>query len=149
MIKLHPFEEKQYESPALNLPESAVLVKTDIFNNNAVSLYDILNLFDCLVTDYSSIYFDYLLLDRPMIFVDCDLGEYKKARGLVFNDYNFWTPGPKVKTFSDFCREFKTCLENNFYYHKERNLINKLINENLDNNSSKRVLDSVVYKTDI
>jgi CDP-glycerol glycerophosphotransferase len=142
VVKLHPFEEKQYTD--LNLPENAILVKSDVFNSNSISLYDILNAFDVLVTDYSSIYFDYLLLNRPIIFVNCDLGEYKNVRGLVFEDYGFWTPGPKTKTFTEFNTQLNLSLENKSYFGNERSLINKLINEHTDNNSSRRVMEAAL-----
>lgn len=50
---------------------------------------------DCLITDYSSIYFDYLYLDKPIIFFPFDLKEYTSARELYL-DYNEVTPGAKV-----------------------------------------------------
>ena len=52
---------------------------------------------DVLITDYSGIYFDFLLLDRPIIFVPYDLDDYEARRGFLF-DYHHFTPGPKVVT---------------------------------------------------
>jgi len=143
IAKLHPFEEKQYSETDLNLPENSVLVKSEAFNRNLMSIYDILSLFDILITDYSSIYFDYLLLDKPMIFASTDLNEYKDGRGLVFNDYNFWTPGPKVTTFSDFKTKLERCLYDKEFYSKERALINGLINECNNADASARVIQSI------
>lgn len=61
-------------------------------------VYPVLCETDLLVTDYSSIYFDYLLLDRPMVFFPYDLDEYRsRERGLLF-DYADLTPGPKAHT---------------------------------------------------
>lgn len=54
-----------------------------------------------LVTDYSSIYFDYLLLDKPIIFFNYDLEEYlNNSRDMYFN-YDEFTPGRKYKTRLD------------------------------------------------
>ncbi len=50
---------------------------------------------DILITDYSGIYYDYLLLDRPVIFLPCDYEEYERTRGFVY-DYDIITAGPKV-----------------------------------------------------
>lgn len=59
-------------------------------------VYTFLSKVDILITDYSSIYFDYLLWKRPIIFFPYDLDYYRdEDRGLIF-DYDEYTPGPKV-----------------------------------------------------
>ncbi|MCX8131254.1 MAG: CDP-glycerol glycerophosphotransferase family protein [Clostridia bacterium] len=143
VIKLHPFEEKQYSGSELDLPQNSVLVKSDAFNTNTVSMYDILGLFDVLVTDYSSIYFDYLLLDRPIVFVTSDLNTYKSGRGLIFEDYDFWTPGPKTKTFDEYVQCLRKCLQDKEYYKAERKLVNGLVNQYTDNRSAERIMQCV------
>ncbi|NHN59347.1 MULTISPECIES: CDP-glycerol glycerophosphotransferase family protein [Halorussus] len=61
-------------------------------------VYPFLRHADALVTDYSSIYFDYLLLDRPVVFHAYDLDEYRARRGFYF-DYESVAPGPVARTF--------------------------------------------------
>ncbi len=59
-------------------------------------VYTFLNQIDVLITEYSSIYYDYLLWERPIIFFPYDLEYYRDHdRGLLFN-YDEYTPGPKV-----------------------------------------------------
>jgi CDP-glycerol glycerophosphotransferase len=63
-----------------------------------VTLYpDINDLFlasDVLVTDYSSVMFDYAVLDRPMLFLVPDLADYRsRLRGFYF-DFEATAPGP-------------------------------------------------------
>ena len=53
---------------------------------------------DILITDYSSVFFDYANLKRPMIFFTYDLEEYKDdIRGFYF-DFEEKAPGPLVET---------------------------------------------------
>ena len=66
----------------------------------ATDVYPFLRHADALVTDYSSIYFDYLLLDRPVVFYAYDLDEYRARRGFYF-DYGSVAPGPVARTFDD------------------------------------------------
>ena len=53
---------------------------------------------DALITDYSSIYFDYMLCKKPIFYFHYDLETYlQQSRDLYF-DYNDFTKGVKVKT---------------------------------------------------
>lgn len=63
----------------------------------------VLGLADVLVTDYSSVMFDYVLLDRPMVFYTPDLREYTTQRGSYF-DLREHAPGPLAETEDDLFR---------------------------------------------
>jgi len=58
-----------------------------------VDVQELLMVTDLLITDYSSIIFDYAILGRPMIFFPWDLDKYKKERAFYF-DYEDFVPGP-------------------------------------------------------
>ena len=85
----------------------------------------ILNIFDCLITDYSSIYIDYLLTDKPMIFLPYDRQQYLDGRGMNF-DYDDVTPGPKPETFNDFLDALSPKED---FWKSERTRVNRLFNE--------------------
>lgn len=62
---------------------------------------------DMLITDYSSVFFDYANLGRPMIFYTYDLDNYRdKLRGFYF-DFEENAPGPLVKTTDRLIEEIK------------------------------------------
>lgn len=56
---------------------------------------------DVLITDYSSIYIDYLLLDRPIIFYYFDYEKYLQSDREMYFEYEKVTPGEKVKNFKE------------------------------------------------
>lgn len=56
---------------------------------------------DVLVTDYSSVYFDFLLLDRPVIFTPFDIEQYNNIDREFYEDYNLATPGPKCRNWDE------------------------------------------------
>jgi CDP-glycerol glycerophosphotransferase (TagB/SpsB family) len=98
---------------------------------------------DVLVTDYSSIYVDYLLLDRPIVFAPYDLQEFIRKRGLLFDDYDFWTPGPKVHSFSEWLRAVDEALDGSDPYGPLRKTINSLLNYYQSVDSCRQVIDMV------
>src|SRR5699024_5352676 len=53
-----------------------------------IPTHDLLPQVDVLVTDYSSIYFDFAILGRPVIFFVCDWDEESSARGALFDVYH-------------------------------------------------------------
>ena len=94
-------------------------------NEQAEDVTGILNIFDCLITDYSSIYIDYLLTDKPMIFLPYDRQQYLDGRGMNF-DYDDVTPGPKPETFNDF---LDALSPNEDFWKSKRTRVNRLFNE--------------------
>ncbi|NPV64620.1 MAG: CDP-glycerol glycerophosphotransferase family protein [Methanobacteriaceae archaeon] len=138
LVKFHPVEEKEATKYFKDL-RNVKLIKTETLQENLIDLYNILPCIDILITDYSSIYFDFLLLDRPIIFITTDLKEYKKKRGFILEPFEFWTPGPKVKNFDKLLKELEKTIKNPNYYQEERKLINDLVNYYKDNKSAERV----------
>ena len=55
---------------------------------------------DLCVTDYSSLVFEYSLLDRPVLFYAYDLDDYNDWRGFYYN-YDELTPGPVCRTMDE------------------------------------------------
>lgn len=94
-------------------------------NQEAEDVTGILNIFDCLITDYSSIYIDYLLTDKPMIFLPYDRAQYLDGRGMNF-DYDEVTPGPKPENFAQFLDCLATDTDS---WASERQRVNLLFNE--------------------
>jgi len=144
LVKFHPLEEKKamkYFKSAKNIK----LIKTETLQEKLLDLHNILPCADILVTDYSSVYFDFLLLDRPIIFIVPDLEEYRKKRGFILEPFEFWTPGPKVKNFKKFLEEIKKSIKDPDYYSQERRTINNLINYHKDDKSTERIY-KLVFK---
>lgn len=147
LIKMHPFEEEHYSKFFKKQNnENIIPITSEKLQNNFLDLYDILGALDILITDYSSVYFDFLLLDKPIIFLPTDLEEYSKSRGLLFEPYDFWAPGPKATNFKDFLEELEKCIKNPEYYGKERKLVNDIVNKYQDNKSCERVYNLVFGK---
>lgn len=61
-------------------------------------IYPVMSLIDLMITDYSSIYLDYLLLKRPVVFFPYDYAKYRSQDRDLLVDYDWITPGPKCYT---------------------------------------------------
>lgn len=149
VLKLHPFEERYWFSRDnfKQCNENIVILKTECLTTHLISVYEVLKDFDILITDYSSIYFDFLLLNRPIIFLPLDLEEYAQTRGFLLEPYDFWTPGPKATTVEMLIDEIQKCISDPAYYERERNTINNLINHYQDGKSSERVWKEILCMT--
>lgn len=89
---------------------------------------EILNLFDLLITDYSSIYIDFLLTRKPIVFLPYDREEYLNERGMNF-PYDQVTPGPKPKSLQEFLNSIEGLLYNHDGYVCQRAEMNQFFNE--------------------
>ena len=106
-------------------------------------IYDLLMKTSILITDYSSIFFDYLLTDRPVIFAPFDYDDYINSEREFYFDYNKITPGPKCKNWEEVFNVIKDIIRGDDNYIKERKKINSMFNYFKDGNSSKRVYEYI------
>lgn len=66
-------------------------------NSHKLNINRLMCVADILITDYSSLAFEYSLFTRPMIFFAFDIDQYNDYRGMYY-DYDEITPGPVVTT---------------------------------------------------
>lgn len=119
LLREHPYYPSVVPEDFQNL-SNVLFFNSDIFPE----IMDYLSLFDKLITDYSSIYLDFLCLNKPIAFIPYDLDEYIANVG--FNvDYFTISPGPKITSFSDFQRFIFTAED---LYHEDRARVMRLIN---------------------
>ena len=71
-----------------------------VFINPDFDKYPLLPRFDIIITDYSSLCLEFLLLDKPSIFYVYDFDEYRKDPGIPEEFWNL-VPGPRVQTFKE------------------------------------------------
>lgn len=97
---------------------------------------------DILITDYSSVFFDYANLKRPIIFYMYDLEKYKdNMRGFYIDLEGL--PGNIVKTEEDLIKEIKD-IESNFEYDDTYIRFNEKYNYLDDGKASKRVVEDII-----
>jgi CDP-glycerol glycerophosphotransferase (TagB/SpsB family) len=90
VIKRHPYEQ----GPAISGFANIVEVPQTRMDREQVSLYEMLAATDLLITDVSSVWIDFLALDRPILIYVPDKDEFAKERGFVLEPYEEWSPSP-------------------------------------------------------
>ncbi len=137
-IKLHPF----------NKPSDILIAKLEqsknIFFLEYDAIYEIISEYDILITDYSSIYFDYLLLDRPIVFAPFDKENYLQKDREFYFDYEEVTPGPKAMNWDEVMESLIIFNKDPRTYSKERKIIKDRFHTYQDNNSTERVYKAIL-----
>lgn len=97
---------------------------------------------DILITDYSSVFFDYANLKRPIVFYMYDLEDYKDdIRGFYIDLKEL--PGNITKTEEELVDEINK-VQNDFKYDKKYERFNKKYNYLDDGEASKRVVEKII-----
>ena len=112
-----------------------------IFFFDESDTYPLMSNFDCLITDYSSIFTDYLLLDRPIIFYPYDLDTYKEKEGLSV-DYTT-LPGPKVFKIDELLAAMAAVTKGVDEYVAARKTTRDLYHAYQDGRASERIIKTI------
>lgn len=108
-----------------------------------VSAYDDINelyiISEILITDYSSVFFDYAILERPMLFYMYDMEEYRdEMRGFYLDVRKL--PGPIMKTEKELAEAIKTVSSFEAEYRDFTKHFNEEYNKMNDGNASERLV---------
>ncbi len=114
------------------------------FYDSACDVYPFMRLADVMVTDYSSIYMDYLLLDRPVIFYCPDYDEYVACNRELQFPYDDMTPGPKCHNQDEFEAALKQAAYNDDGWGEARQAMCAKAFQDRDGNASQRIADHLV-----
>ena len=135
LIRLHPFIAEK--------------INKSIFNEYVINvcqypaLSELLSVSDILITDYSSICFDFSLLRKPTVFYAYDYDEYVKCRGGFYLDFNSEMPGPVAYTQQQLEDCIKEISVNGDVYTDKLIEFNKKYSTMNDGGSVKRIVDEL------
>ena len=122
-----------------------IYIDDSFFKSKKISSYKFISSCDALLTDYSSVFYDFLLVNKPIGFTWDDIEAYKKNVGLVEN-YEWYTScGKKNYSLSDFL-SFIDSLDGIDDYINRRNIVRKVVTTS-DFNSTNRVVDFIIKKS--
>ncbi len=138
ILKFHPDPHFNYEMHNYD---------SILFYDNSKDVYPLLKEVDCLITDYSSIYMDFLLINKPVIFFPYDYEKYTSMDRKFLIDYECITPGPKVhsqESLEYWIKKFLVKNEDEFL--EERKKILNLSFRYKDGKSSERIFEKIINR---
>lgn len=146
IIKPHPAQD-------LNLIKNIDLSNIRLLWNETmlaqgIQTNELLEQTDAMITDYSGIYFDYLLLNRPIAITLDDIKEYAQQTGFVFDNPLDVLKGEYVYSFEELCDFIEMVYEGKDNSIIERQKIRDLTNAFSDDKASERVYDFVMKKVE-
>jgi CDP-glycerol glycerophosphotransferase (TagB/SpsB family) len=109
--------------------------------DNESDMYPLFSKVDLLITDYSSIFFDFLLTDKPVLFYPYDKDDYLTKDRSMYDKYDSVTPGHKAYDFNEFYQKLELFFkEPNALKESvlDYNVIKKMYNKYNDSDASKR-----------
>ena len=137
-LRLHPFVSRAFKDD--NLSERVVNV------SDYPDLNELMAVSDGLITDYSSLIFDYCVLNRPMYFYADDIVKFGLNDRGFYLDYNNELPGIIPNSEKDLGRIISKDLsgkEDEEFKLKREEFVKKYYKW-LDGNSAKRVYETIV-----
>lgn len=124
-------------------------IDDSFFSKNDFTSYEFVGNCDALITDYSSIYYDFTLCDKPIAVIWEDIEEYRKKPGFAV-DLDYYLKGAVKVYNSDEFIEFLTQVSNDVDILKEeRNEIKILVNHSCKPDNTARVTDFIIEKANL
>ena len=145
-IKLHPLEESRLQ---VQINHSTIhLLTEEIISEQYGTLYTFLGTTSALITDYSSVFLDYYLLNRPVAFTINDYEEYKDKRGFVFEDVKSLMVGSVIRDSHDLLEFLESVMKSEDSYIEERTKVNDKVNA-IQKDFTKTLLNEIGLKNKV
>ena len=138
IIKVHPYQDRIafLEKGFSNI----IVLRNEDIQEKRIKLYELLGNSDALITDFSSVYFDYMLIDRPIGFAVDDVEDYGMKRGYTIDNPVELMPGMQLKTINDLEHFIVQVVKEIDAYKEERKYICKKCNTYVTPDASWRIL---------
>lgn len=112
--------------------------------SNNSDVYPILKHTDALITDYSSVYFDYLLLDKPILYYSPDIEEYQEQCRGFYSPYAELTAGVITQTEEELFKEIRNVIDGIDNYKTQRKTLRDKLFKHQDGNNCERITNWVL-----
>lgn len=138
IIKLHPMQRFDPDNALFSFKDDNVLILTaQDMKDYELDNYRLLKNVDALISDYSSIAYSFILLDRPIAFVLSDVKELKYGFSVANPD--FFLAGNHIYTLKDFEEFLEEIGRGEDRFKQKREDLCAWLHKYNDGNSSERI----------
>ena len=137
IIRLHPLVRDKVDKNMFD-------IKNFVNGCNYPDVSDILLITDILITDYSSVFYEYMPKNSPIIFYPYDYDKYVDLRGGFYVDYSKELPGPICYTEKELLNVVKEIDKIYPQYIEKRRKFNKKYNNLSDGKASERLVNNLI-----
>lgn len=141
IIKMHTTSEKS--KIEINDMSNIKIIEEREYINKDIQLYELVGSCDGIITDYSSIFIDYLLINKPIAFIIEDIDDYENSNGFNMEEPLKYMPGYKINDMNDMNHFLRDFSNNKDKFECERLQVNKFFNQYNDIDNCKYILETI------
>ena len=139
LVKLHPMDAcNNHEKHKFS---NIKFIDDELLFKKKIHLFNILAISDILLTDYSSVYIDFLQLNKPIAFLINDYKSINEKRGFIFENVIDYMPGKIIYDYNNLVKYIDDISKNIDNYKNEREKLNKYFNSYCDGKSTERLIN--------
>ena len=133
ILKIHMLQQEKdvYNNRFSNI---IILKNSDLYKHD-LQLYEVVGKTDALLTDYSSVSVDYLLLNKPIGYIISDIDCYNDGRGFTSEEPTDLMPGNLIRGQEDFISFVFDVLNGKDCYKEQRELLKNRLHAAKEGNS--------------
>lgn len=135
VIKPHKYQDLR--KIQFHLSRNLRVITQDDIDQAGLNTHRLMRYVDAMITDYSSVEFDFMLLDRPMGFTLDDINDYKLD--FAVSNPQMLMPGKHIFNIEDLMDFIDDINKGKDRYKEERRLLNKKVNQYVNGHSSQRL----------
>lgn len=135
LFKPHKIQDMQYVKASQS--EYFKIISTDEMEQLGISVYELMKCADAMLTDYSTIAFDYMLTNKPIGYTIDDIQEYRL--GFSVPNVLELMPGKKISDFGELIAFIDDVANDEDEFRTEREIVNSKVHDYIDGHNCERV----------
>ena len=147
LIKPHFLQDISYVKEVDT--NNILFINDNFLKEHNITLYNLLGSCSALLTDYSSVYYDYTLCDKPIGLVWEDFDTYKLNPGFAVDMEKAMKGGFKIYSKDDLIEFLKQVYKDEDVLKEQRRWIRDYYNYSPDGRNSQRVVDFIINKAQL